>query len=100
MHRESRFGNHRTACGSGRRLHLAALEKLFQDQTTYLLGALKSIAIRFHQDPAEESSGFLQTAYHPFGRFVGDAPGWLARIVRPVANANLWLHTRSAFLSG
>lgn len=72
----------------------------FQNHTTYLLGALRSIAIRFHQDPAEESSVTSQTAHHPFGRYVGDAPGWLARIVRPVANSNLWLHTRSAFLSG
>lgn len=75
-------------------------KRWFQEQTAYLLGALRSIAIRFHQDPAEESSGFLQTVHHPFGHFVGDAPGWLARIVRPVANANLWLHTRFAFLSG
>ena len=29
--------------------------------------------------------------------YVGDAPGWLARVVRSVANSNLWLHTRSAF---
>lgn len=39
---------------------------------------------------------------HQFSRliqFVGDAPGWLARSVRPVANSNLWIHTRSAFVS-
>jgi hypothetical protein len=30
---------------------------------------------------------------------VGDAPRWLERIVRPIVNINLWLHTRSAFLS-
>jgi Domain of unknown function (DUF6431) len=72
----------------------------FEEQTTYLLGCLKSIAIRFHEGPAEKLSVSSQTAHHPFGRYVGDAPGWLARIVRPVANSNLWLHTRSAFLSG
>ncbi|WP_084423417.1 DUF6431 domain-containing protein [Cohnella thermotolerans] len=72
----------------------------FQEQTTYLLGALRSIAFRFHQDPVEKPSVSTQTAHHPFGHYVGDAPGWLARIVRPVANSNLWLHTRSAFLSG
>lgn len=71
----------------------------FQEQTTYLLGALRSIDIRFHQDPAEKSSAPSQSVHHPFGHYVGDAPGWLARIVRPVANSNLWLHTRSAFLS-
>jgi len=27
-------------------------------------------------------------------------PGWLNRLVRMVANTNLWAHTRSAWLSG
>jgi len=72
----------------------------FQEQSAYLLGALRSIAIRFHQNPVEKSSVPSQSAHHGIGRYVGDAPGWLARIVRPVVNANLWVHTRSAFLSG
>lgn len=73
----------------------------FRDQSSYWLGALRSIAHRFHQDPAEKKpSVSLQTAHHPLGRLVGDDPGWLARIVRPIANLNLWVHTRSAFLSG
>jgi hypothetical protein len=71
----------------------------FREQTTYLLGALRSIAIRFHQDPVEKSSVPSQSAHQSIGHYVGDAPGWLARIVRPVVNSNLWLHTRSAFLS-
>lgn len=72
----------------------------FQEQSTYLLGALRSISIRFHQNPVESLSAFPQSAHHHFGHYVGDAPGWLARIVRPVVNSNLWVHTRSAFLSG
>lgn len=71
----------------------------FQEQAAYLLGCLSSIAIRFHQDPVECLSISSQSAHHEIGHFVGDAPGWLARIVRPIANANLWVHTRSAFLS-
>lgn len=71
----------------------------FRQQSTYFLGCLRSIAIRFHQDPVEKSSVPSQSAHHPFGHYVGDAPGWLARLVHPVVNANLWLHTRSAFLS-
>ncbi|WP_281280492.1 DUF6431 domain-containing protein, partial [Paenibacillus koleovorans] len=71
----------------------------FQGQTTYLLGCISSIAIRFHQDPVGKSSAPSQSAHHRMGHYVGDAPGWLARIVRPVVNSNLWLHTRSAFLS-
>jgi len=72
----------------------------FREQTVYLLGALRSIAIRIQKNPVEQSSDPSQPAHHRYGRFVGDAPGWLARIVRPIVNANLWPHTRSAFLSG
>ncbi len=71
----------------------------FQGICTYLLGCLTSIAIRFHQDPVENLSVPSQSAHHRIGHYVGDAFGWLARIVRPVVNSNLWVHTRSAFLS-
>ncbi|WP_264176031.1 hypothetical protein [Effusibacillus dendaii] len=71
----------------------------FQEQSTYLFGCLSSIAIRFDQDSVKRSSTSSQSAHHKIGHLVGDAPGWLARIVRPIANANLWVHTRSAFLS-
>lgn len=71
----------------------------FQAQYTYLLGCLASIAIRFHQNPVEKSSVSSQSAHHCIGHYVGDAPGWLARMVRPIVNSNLWVHTRSAFLS-
>jgi len=71
----------------------------FKETHTYLLGALRSIAIRFHQDPVEKLSVPSQSAHHRIGCMTTDSPGWLARIVRSVTNANLWLHTRSAFLS-
>ncbi|MFC5986257.1 DUF6431 domain-containing protein [Marinicrinis lubricantis] len=71
----------------------------FCSMATYLLGCLESIAIRFYLDVVKESSAPSQAAHHRFGRYVGDADGWLARVVRPVANSNLWVHTRSAFLS-
>jgi hypothetical protein len=50
--------------------------------------------------PLERSSLCSETALQKIGRLVGDAPGWLDRIVRPIVNINFWLHTRSAFLSG
>lgn len=71
----------------------------FCSLATYMLGCLDSIAVRFHLDVVEESSESPQTAHHRFGRYVGDADGWLARVVRPVVNSNFWVHTRSAFLS-
>ena len=48
--------------------------KWFNEKVDYFQGCLESITIRY-----------------------GDAPGWLARVVRPIANLNLWIHTRSAF---
>jgi len=72
----------------------------FHELSPYLLGALRSIALRFHPDPAEEPSVPSQSAHQRIGQLVGEAPGWLGRIVRPVVNVHLWVHTRSAFLSG
>lgn len=71
----------------------------FHEQKSYWIGCLTSIAVRFHHDPVKALSTPSQTAHHRLGQIVGDAPGWLARVVRPIANVNLWLHTRSAFLS-
>lgn len=71
----------------------------FCNLAPYFCGCLKSIAIRLGQDPVEDPSVCLLSAHHQTGHYVGDAPGWLARIVRCIANSNLWLHTRSAFLS-
>jgi hypothetical protein len=71
----------------------------FQEQATYWQGALTSIAARFHHEPLEVLSTPSLSAHQRIGQIVGDAPGWLARVVRPITNVNLWLHTRSAFLS-
>jgi hypothetical protein len=70
----------------------------FRGLANYFLGCLASIAIRNNNTAAE----LIQLPPSPLQRiwcYVGDAPGWLARVVRPIANFNLWVHTRSAFLS-
>ncbi|SHE99756.1 hypothetical protein SAMN02745133_01613 [Desulforamulus putei DSM 12395] len=72
----------------------------FQVMANYLLGCLISLSIRNFQVPVDILSVAPQSALQRIGHFVGDAPGWLGRIVRPITNLNLWLHTRSAFLSG
>lgn len=61
----------------------------------YWLGALSSLALLFGT-PVQASSRPEQSVHQRIGQVVGHAVGWLARVVRPVANANLWLHTRSA----
>jgi hypothetical protein len=71
----------------------------FQRLANHFLGCLISISIRYHQGSAGDPIRLPQSPFRRIWRFVGDAPGWLARIVRPVANLNLWIHTRSAFLS-
>lgn len=64
----------------------------------YAAGCLQSISIRFNL-PVENLSIPSQSVLYSLGRFVGDAVGWLGRVVRPIANSNLWVQTRSAFLS-
>lgn len=70
----------------------------FLSRISYWIGCLVSIAIRFKL-PVEGMSLPSQTVHQKIGRMVGHADGWLGRIVRPVVNANLWVHTRSAWMT-
>jgi hypothetical protein len=74
----------------------------FNSSIEYWIGCLISIKLRTKQEniPLKESSLLSKTALQKIGRLVGDAPRWLERVVRPIVNINLWIHTRSAFLSG
>ena len=71
----------------------------FQEMFNYFLGCLLSIAIRYGKEFVEELSRLPESKLQRIWHHVGDAPGWLARLVRPIVNLNLWVHTRSAFLS-
>jgi hypothetical protein len=66
---------------------------------SYFAGALISIAARYVKNAVEEPPGLPRSPLQRIWCHVGDGPGWLARVVRPVVNTNLWLQTRSAFLS-
>ena len=61
----------------------------FQVWAMYAVGVMQSISIRFHL-PVEKASRPLQSVLHRLGRYVGNAAGWLRRVVRPMANSNLW----------
>jgi hypothetical protein len=65
----------------------------------YWIGCLTSILIRTNKEkiPLNLTSKGSGTALQRVGRLAGDANGWLKRIVRPIVNINLWIHTRSAF---
>jgi len=71
----------------------------FKERVHHLAGWLASIHIRYQKAFAEDSSRLCQSVLLRIWQYVGDAPGWLARTVRPVVNSNNWVQTRSAFLS-
>jgi hypothetical protein len=73
----------------------------FNHFVDYWSNCLISIVLRTKQEkvPLDLTSADSKTALHRIGRLVGNAPRWLERIVRPIVNFNLWIHTRSAFLS-
>lgn len=66
------------------------------ENVTYWLGCLASIAVRYETGPVESPASSAQSAHQRLKQLVGVASGWLKRIVRPIVNANLWVHTRSA----
>ncbi len=69
----------------------------FAERAEHMAGCLESIRMRYGigsvEGPPAPSLSVLQRIWH----YVGNAPAWLARVVRPIANTNQWLHTRSAY---
>ncbi len=72
----------------------------FSSQADYLAGVLFSIALRLGMTSVEDVSDLPPSPLQRIWQHVGNAHRWLARVVRPVVNANFWVQTRSAFLSG
>jgi hypothetical protein len=50
-------------------------------------------------NPVESLSVPSLSALQQIGHYVGQGGGWLKRVVRPIVNSRLWVHTRFAFLS-
>jgi len=71
----------------------------FRERANHFAGWLASIHIRYQKAIIEDSSRLCQSVLLRIWQYVGDAPGWLARAVRPIVNSNNWVQTRSAFLS-
>ncbi len=63
----------------------------FKDLANHFLGVLISIKIRLGKGAAGAGSGLPRSPLRRIRQHVGDAPGWLARVVRPVVNANCWV---------
>lgn len=78
---------------------ISRIRAWFSGLADYFTGALLSIAARYTQSAAVKMPALPESPLQVIWHHVGDGPGWLARVVRSVVNANLWLKTRSAFLS-
>jgi hypothetical protein len=63
----------------------------FKALADYFLGCLISIAARFGKGAVKDRSELSGSSLQRIWSHVGDGPGWLARIVRPVANTNYWV---------
>lgn len=72
----------------------------FRDIAPYWVGCLDSLSQRYGTPSAAERSCLPRSLLQRIYSHVGKVLGWLSRVVRPIANENLWVHTtRSAFLS-
>ena len=64
----------------------------FDSISGHLMGVLMDRQMGKTPDPG--------TALQRFRKVVGNAPGWLGRVVQSVVKQNLWVQTRSAFCAG
>jgi hypothetical protein len=71
----------------------------FKELVWYIIGCLQSISLQNDKRSAEDNPRLPVSPLQRILFYVGDAKGWLAGVVRPIANNNFWVHTRSAFLS-
>lgn len=69
---------------------LARWRSWFAAWAVYAAGCLQAIALRFHL-PVRPASRADRYACRTLGRYVGEAAGWLSRVVRPLANQQLWV---------
>jgi hypothetical protein len=74
-------------------------KKWFTTMSYHFIGCLISIAIKYNKVSAKYLSELPKSVLQRIFHFVGNAPAWLARVVRSVVNSNNWAHTRSAFMS-
>lgn len=62
----------------------------------HLLGALTSAVVKIETEQAPFTGDALQR----IRKIVGNAAGWLGRLVQTLVKSHLWVQTRSAFPAG
>lgn len=71
----------------------------FRVLTVYFMLALQALSARFPGVASRLREPSFPSPIVSTETFRHEGPGWLARLVRPIANAQLWVHTRFAYLS-
>jgi|BioPla2DNA2_1021312.scaffolds.fasta_scaffold03183_14 hypothetical protein len=71
------------------------IKRWFAEISEYIAGCLSAIAARLGLETKLKSGPARQRIKD----LVGEATGWLARVVRTMVNTNNWVQTRLAFLS-
>ncbi|MNL50777.1 hypothetical protein D3C87_1738200 [compost metagenome] len=71
----------------------------FQVLAVYFMLALQALSARFPGVASLLREPSFTPSVVSTETFRHEGPGWLARLVRPIANAQLWVHTRFAYLS-
>jgi len=96
---ESVLDPKRTICVAADDSTIRRWREWFRRYTDHFIGCLESITARIGGKTAKKMTSSSESGFQRVIDLVGDAMGWLARVVRPVANTNNWIHTRFAFLS-
>ena len=68
----------------------------FEDLACHLLGVLHTLT----GDNTVEKTPYPGTPLQRLRKYVGNAAGWLSRVVQQIVKKNLWVQTRSAFSAG
>jgi hypothetical protein len=74
---------------------ICRIRKWFKEISEYFARCLDAIAFRCGLKVVMEQA----TPINRMKAYVGNGAGWLAGVVRNIVNTNLWVHTRSAFLT-
>ena len=71
----------------------------FNSLLSYLITCIQAILNQHNLNSVRPIGLRNLTPLQKLKSFTGDAVRWLARIVQPVVNSNLWVQTRSALMS-
>jgi hypothetical protein len=71
------------------------IRRWFLEISEYIAGCISAVAAQ----RGLVSAGKSRSSILRIKEQVGEDAGWMARAVRILANTNLWVHTRSAFVS-